>query len=232
MKKLFTLTIFCVCCYPTFSQIGFSTPLYTGKDAKLIDINWGAEIQLFIPLSFPIKIKDSIKTFVLFQPAIKWDWYNFDKNLIIDRQNGFTSFIEDTDVNHTYKNKFLKTSSMMQSSSFCMPVNLLLRTKKLKHFLFAPGFYVEYLIGGKFKRRYNDGSQQFIINKFKDDKDFYGFQRFQYGLCGHITYKFITVYGIYSLTSLFKPTEGIDARKYTVGIWFNFFWKKHGLKPY
>jgi hypothetical protein len=232
MQRLTTLII---CCFylPALSQIGISTPLYKGKDADLIAPSWGGQIQVFIPVPFPVKIKDTTRAYLVFQPAMKWDWYNFKKNLVIERQNGFTSFAEDPDINHNYSTKAFTTTSMMQSSTFYMPVNLFLWTKKLKGVLFAPGAYAEYLVGGKFKRKFSDnGSPAYIKDKYKDNPDFFGFQRFQFGLCGHVSYKFITVYGLYSLTPLFKPGEGIDVYKYNIGIWVNFFWKRKYLKPY
>lgn len=232
MRKLFCLTILCVFSFSAFSQFGLSSPLYAGKDAKLINASWGAEIPLFCPFYIPLKVKDSTRISILIQPTIKFEWYNFNKNLIVDRQNSYTSFSEDIDIHHSYKKKFLKTSSMMQSTSFILPINLLFKSKKL-NITFAPGIFVGYLISGKFKRKYEDnGSPVELSNRFRDDKDFYGFQRLQYGICGHITYKFVTVYGIYSLTTLFKPSNGINVRRSEVGIWLNLFWKKHDLKPY
>jgi len=195
MKRLIILIVFCVYYFPIFSQVGLSTPLYKGKDADLIEFNWAAQIQTFLPILFPIKVKDTAIAYIYFQPAMKWELYNFKKNLIVERQNGFTSFTEDSNISHTYKNRFLKSTSMMQSTSFYMPVNVLIWSKKLKGVLIAPGFYFEYLIGGKFERGYTvNDTRLFIEDKYRDDSDFYGFQRFQYGLCGHISYKFITVY--------------------------------------
>lgn len=233
MKKIFCLTVLCVFTFSAFSQFGLSSPFYTGRDAKLINASWFAEIPLSIPFYVPLKLKDSTRRIsFLFQPTVKFDWYNFNKNLTVDRQNGYTSFIEDSDINHSYKKKFLKTSSMIQSTSFNLPITLVFRSKKLKT-TFAPGIFVGYLIRGKFKRKYDDnGSPIEITNRFNSDKDFYGFQRLQYGFCGYISYKFVTVYGIYSLTTLFKPTNGIYARRSEVGILINLFWKKHDLKPY
>lgn len=217
----------------SFSQIGFSTPSFTGKDAKAFKVKWLAELRAGFPIGFPLKItKLKQKPILLFEPSIKWTWYNFKNNYVVSREGSSTLFTPDTVPTHIYNNKLFKTTSMIQQTSFYLPVNIVIRPKNMKGFSFAPGFYVEYLLAGKFKRKYTDGSAQSVSNKFSGDKDFYGFQRFQYGPCAHISYKFATIYGVYSLTPLFLKSQGPELRKYNVGIWFNFFWKKYDLKPY
>tara|TARA_Y100000589_G_scaffold187124_1_gene177213 strand:- start:60344 stop:61042 length:699 start_codon:yes stop_codon:yes gene_type:complete len=232
MSRFLFLIIF-FAYFQGFSQFGVSTPLFKGKDAELLQHKWYAQMQFFLPYEIPIKHKDNILTFVSIQPSIKWQWYNFKKNLVVYRDNNKTVFQEDADLSHIYRDKCLKATSMMQTTSLYMPVELLLWTKKVDYLFFAPGFYVEYITGGKFKSRYSEnGISHFIKKDFKKDPGFYGFKRFQYGVCGQIRYKFITVYGIISLTPLFKPNQGVDIRKYNLGILLNFFWKSHSIKPY
>jgi len=217
----------------SFSQIGFSTPSFSGKDARAFKLKWLAELRAGLPLGFPLKInKFKQKPILVFEPSVKWAWYNFKNNYVVSSENSVTLFTPDTIPTHIYNNKLFKTTSMMQQTSFYLPINIVLKPKNMKGFSFAPGFYVEYLLAGKFKRKYNDGSAQSLSNKFSGDKDFYSFQRFQYGPCGHASYKFVTIYGVYSLTPVFIKNRGPELKKYSVGIWFNFFWKKHSLKPY
>lgn len=224
-RSIILIVVYLTFVIQSFAQIGLSTSMFKGKDAKLIESNWSTESRLFIPVGFPIKIKDSTKAFILFRPTIRMEWYNFENNLIVNRQNGYSTFLMDTEANHIYEDKFLKKSSVMNSSSFFMPINVLLELEKSKSLLIAPGFYLEYLMGGKFIRKYDDGSPKLVINKFKDDIDYYGFQRFQYGLNVYISYKFIAINGTYSFTNLFKPSEGIVASRTNIGFIINLYWK-------
>lgn len=236
MKEKLTVTFifFIFFCHSVFPQIGITTPFYRGKDSDLLKFNWASKIHLFYPIFHYTNVKDTsgIHPIFLFQPAINWEWYNFEKNLIISRHNGKTNIIEDPDFNHDYKNNSIfRTTSLMQTTALYMPVNVIFVHKKLKGFTVAPGLFVEYLIGGKFKRKYSsNGTSILVKEKFREEHDYYGFQRFQYGLCGHISYRYVTIYGIYSMMPLFKPTENIDVNRFNVGILFNLLGTY--MKPY
>ena len=226
MKKFVVAAIFLALSFSAHSQFGISSPLYTGKDAKIFKMRWGTELNLFIPLHRNIDLGKNLKLHITFHPGITWSWYDFRSDLIVERQNNFTSFVADSDGTHLYHHGFLRTSSLMHTSAAGMPVKFNLRLKKY-HLTFAPGFFVEYLTGGKFKRKFSEnGSSKKVISKFSDDFGYYGFNRFQYGVSMSISYRFLTVYGTYYLANLFKSNEGIDVRRYDIGISFSFLLPK------
>lgn len=221
-----------------FAQFGFATPSYGGKDKELFKLKVSVQLQTFLPLTFLLNSKESLHRSkanwptiykLQFRPGIKWDWYYFNDYMVASRDNGYTTLVEATEPRTLTK----KCSSMMQSTNFFMPVSLLITPKGMGHITIAPGFYVEYLSGGKFQRKYHINQDVYAYKvKFKSDEDFFGFQRFQYGPCAYFSYKFVTVYGMVSMRELFKPQEGPEVRKYNVGIWFNLFWKTTKLIPF
>lgn len=231
--KLYFLFLFILFNNPFYSQIGVSRIRYTGKDSKIMDLNWGCELKLVLPFGIPINLKDTSKFFMFCQPSLKFQWYNFRNNLIVSREDGHTKFTTDNNTNHLYLDKFLKPSSLMQLNYLSLPFNVPIRSKKIKHLKFTPGFYFEYLIGGKFRRDFSEnGAFQSIESKLKEDKEFYSFKRLQFGICAQMSYKFITVYSKYSFTPLFKKNQNIDINNYEVGLWINFYWKKFELKAF
>lgn len=230
--KAYLLFLLLLCNNIFYSQIGISRVRYSGKDSKIMDFNWASEVKILLPLGIPINLKDSSKFFMLCQPSLKFQWYNFKNNLIISKEGAYTTFTEDDINTHLYPHKFLKPSSLMKLNYLSIPFSIPIRFKKIKYLKFSPGCYVEYLIGGKLRRDFSEnGFNQSIESKLKEDKEFYGFKRLQFGVCAQMSYKFITVYSKYSLTPLFKKNQSIDIRNYEVGLWINFYWKKFEIKP-
>lgn len=208
------------------AQFGWSSPIYTGTDSDLIKRDWSSETSFAFTKTFKIKKDDKVKYKIRIRPGFNIDWYNFEENLLVRRSNNFTDFIIDNQPLHTYKSFFIfRTTSLMKRNSLQLPVNFYFKAKKTKYVVFAPGFYVEYLIGGKFKRKFrDDGKRTVIESKYKYEDDFYGFQRFQIGLSGHLDFKFLTLYGAYALTPTFKKDQGIEVRRYIVGVYINLFY--------
>jgi hypothetical protein len=231
MKKLTSLAYFVLIHHFSFCQFGISTPKFTGKDADQMKLSWSLQVSLTTGIPISLNKKKANNVFLVIRPGVKFNWMDFNENNIIERQNGYTNFVKDVNINHKYNNGFLKTSSQMRSSVLSLPINLAIKIKNVKNLTIAPGIFTNYLIGGHFKRKYTDNNgHQSITNRFKNNQDYYGLQRLQYGICGHIRYKYIIVYGVFPLTTLFKENQGIEVRQSEVGVVFNIFWKK--LMPF
>lgn len=210
------------------AQIGISSGKFMGAGAGTLKASHYFQVSAFIPsIQFKLKTGKNVHVRMALRPSFKWMWYNFKNNLVVSRDSNFTSFIPDPNPDHVYSRRFLKKSSMMRASSFFVPLTFPFISKKLKYFVFSPGIWAEYILGGKFSRKYTDrGTPVSLGTKFKDGEGFYGLRRFQFGLCGSIQYKFFTVYSSYSLVPLFLKDQGPDIRKFETGILLNFFWKK------
>lgn len=229
------LIIFVSCIhFISIGQIGFSAPIFRGPDKDIIASNWGLIAEGSVPIIRTINRRDTSKWLgIVFQPSFKHETINFKNNLIVEKNNGQITFTPDSDLSHIYKKGFLKTSSMMQINSFYMPIEVWLIHQKLPNIQFSPSIYVEYIVGGQFKRKFSTTTgQEKIKTKFRSDSDYFGLNRFQFGLCAHISYKFLTVYGVYSLQPIFKPDQNINVSRYNFGVWINFFYKRWRLKPY
>lgn len=234
MYKVLLSLLLCHLCFSSNGQIGFSTPIFRGPDKDTIASNWGITAEVSFPFAKKINLKDTSKSVIIvFQPSLRFESLNFEENLIVEKNNDLISFIPDSDASHIYKKGFLRTSSMMQTTSFHMPIEIWLEHKKLPGVRFAPGFYIEYILGGQFKQKFSSvNGEEKYKTKFKSDSDYFGLNRFQFGPCAHISYKFLTIYGIYSLQSMFKANQNINVSRYNFGIWVNFFYKRRRLKPY
>jgi len=214
----------------SFAQVGLSTPVLWGKDAKTMKLNATGEAQLYFP--FYLMPDTSKRMFVMIQPAIKWSAYYFKHPLIAVCKEGKTSFVMDEDPTHIYTNKWLNNSNSMKLTQLYMPVNLLIGFKNTPSLYIAPGLFAEYMTGGKFKRVYNDGTNHTIKNHYRDEPGFYGFNRFNGGVCAFVAYKFIMVYGVHSLRPMFKNGQGPDVQKTVVGLLINIDWENQMLKPF
>lgn len=212
-------------------QIGVSTGKFTGADATLVRPGYYFQLSAFIPsLQFRLRSFRGSNMRLEVRPSFKWVWYNFKNDLVVSRDTNFTAFVPDPDPGHVYQHGFLKKSSMMKSSSFFVPVTFPLVTKNSRYFIFSPGIWAEYLLGGSFSRKFSsNGSPATATARFKDGQGFYGFRRFQYGVCASVQYKLITVYSVYSLVPLFKKDQSLHLQKFEAGLLLNFFWKKAPL---
>lgn len=206
--------------FAAFSQITLSYPVFKGKNANLMKAKW--ETSAFIGFPVPIYLtKDSSdsKFFLCLVPSVHISTVSFSKNLVVKRENGFTSFSVDSDKSHHYKSGFFKMNSLMSTSSFSLPIEFWFRTPTKPNIVLGGGFYVEYLLGGRFVNNYNDSiGKQSIISKFKSNDEFYGFNRFQYGISLRLMIGMVRIYGVYSLAPLFKENQGIDVQKAGIGI--------------
>lgn len=210
-----------------FAQFGFSSPIYTGPDKDLMENEWSSNFDLFFSREIVLKDTSSKYISLIIEPGLKWEWYNFKKDIIVNRFNNYTDFIIDENPNHTYRSGLIfRTTSLMQTSSFQVPISLYLKPKGDRSIILSPGIYLEYIYGGKFKRRYkNNGNKVIVKSKFEDEINFYGLNRFQFGFRGQISWRFMTFYGGFALTKLFKQNQGIDTRRYIAGVYFNLFWR-------
>lgn len=227
MKKIAGILSLLFIAHLTYCQIGISSPKFTGKDAEQMKLYWSLQINLSTGIPISLNKKKSDNLFVFIRPSIKFNWFDFKENNIVVRQNGYTSFINDANTNHKYNNSLFKTSSQMRSTVLALPVDLTIKIRNIKNLTISPGLYASYIIGGHFKRKYtDDNGNQSVTERFKNNPDYYGLQRLQYGLCGHIRYKYVVVYGIFPLTLVFKQNQGIEVKQFEVGVMFNMFWKK------
>lgn len=210
----------------SYGQIGISSPGYGGDDADIFNSNWGAICNVGgpIPLSLMF-MKDTTlpKPFIVIYPSIRIEWLNFKDNFIVERRDGKTSFTPDSDITHVYKNGFLRTTSMMKTTSFFLPIEFWFWSKKRPNLILSPGLYVNVVLGGRFINKYtSSNTKEKEITKFKSNPDFFGFNRFQFGPCAQIHYRFISIYGSYSLLPVFKKDQGINITQYSLGINFRF----------
>lgn len=98
--------------------------------------------------------------------------------------------------------------------------------KKTKNCLYSPGIWLEYILGGNFSRKfYVEGIAQNVKSKFRADDNFYNLNRFQYGVCGNFTYKFISVSTMYSFVQLFNNNSNVSVNKFETSIYFDIFGK-------
>ncbi len=206
--------------FSAFGQVGFSYPIFKGKDADLMKAKW--ETSAFIGFPVPIYLRkdnSDSKFFVCLVPTLHISSVSFSNNLVVKRENDFTSFSVDSDKSHQYKKGFFNENSLMISTSFCLPVELWFRSPAKPTMVFGGGFYMEYLLGGRFVNNYkNSDGKQSIISKFKSNDDFYGFNRFQYGISLRLMMGMVSMYGVYSLAPLFKENQGVDVQKAGIGI--------------
>jgi len=200
-----------------------------GKLEEPLQIKSGYGIAPFVPIKIELN-KDSTKfktSSLLIEPGINLIRYVF-KNKIIPNNDGNTlSFSEDTNPNNKYNNNIFSPSSAIQFTAVSGRIFYNHKFKKLKNLQFSAGIHGQYILGGSFLRKFTSNENKVKMKyKFKEDEQYYYFNRLQYGLIAGASYKWLTLFGSYSFTTLFKQDKGPDFRMYHFGFFLNFFWKK------
>lgn len=228
MKQVFTLITFIFCSHILIAQIGIiTTGLNQLEDPLQVKSGYG--IAPFIPIQIELN-KDSTKSntsIIHFEPGFSFTRFNFKNKLIPSSDGNELSFSQDNNPNNTYNNNLFSSASAFQISSIS---GRIIYSYRIKSFKLSAGIHGKYIIGGSFLRKFrSNGNKIKTKYKFKDDPEYYYFNRFQYGLLLGASYKWLTIYGSYNLSTLIEEGKGPTLRMYHFGVFLNFFWKKMGL---
>ena len=223
MKTIQILTILFIIASSANAQIAVSHLQFVGNDAEQLQTKWGIDLPIYLPVvGIPFGKKDSANAGISLAPGIRWTWANFEKNLIAKRKSQQTYFIEDPDPNHQYRSQFYRSSSFLQTTNLSLGLLLQWYPEKPSFSLVA-GVYADYLIGGKFKRTYKeDGQRVRKKDKLKDEGDFYGLRRWNYGVVVNFAYNRVMLYGRYALSPLFESDQSIDIHELSIGVGYMF----------
>lgn len=229
-KASFALLTGILICFASYGQIGIGTGLFRGRDANQVQGVSAFDIRIYLPGGSRIfSSSDSLNLKAIPVPSFRYFIYNFKDNMVVDRQNSYTTFRVDSNQNHFYKTEKWNSRSSMRFSSIYLPIYFVSQPKKVRGLIIAPSLTLEYLVGGNFTRHYYDNNLEYTISDRYKHNAYYGMQRFQYGVGLLVNYKFLSLTGNYSITSIFKPNEGIDIHRFEVFLSLNFFWKSYPL---
>ena len=198
--------------------VGIGSLGFSGKDKQEVKLSGAMRIGIEFPLIQPIIVSESVGGFLVVKPGITWEKLHFEDNLIAV-QGIRTSFIEDLDQSHQYKNNIFTCKTSMQSSSLNLPVEVYMPIHKKARILGSIGGFVNFKLDGKFKNRYYvDGEKQVDKTSFNLKENPYHINRWQYGVSASISYKAFTVYTKYHITPYFKHDKGPEIHMVEFGL--------------
>lgn len=207
------------------AQIGIFSSTYTGTDRNLFQLSSIIQLRAPIPLGLNQEFEGKKTSKLLTaQFYFSWKWQNFKKNVVFERQDDQTIAFEDPNPDHQYRPALFKTRSQMQTTHLTMQL-FVLEGFNIGKVHLRPTYFVNYLIGGKFKRRYFVDDKKVIVKtKFKDDPQLFGLERVQHGV-GFSAYRGpFELYTRYHFKELFSPNQGIQVRRFETGLIFNWWY--------
>lgn len=199
-----------------FAQLGLSgSQVYLfGQDREALGKVSAFQGEVFYAFAIPGVKSDTVpRNHITISPAYQYHYIGFANNVAVNRSGGLTSFQELSEPDVEYRRSNLYAWGLQ------LRTQLNLENKEGNGYAaYRPGFYANDLISGRFKRRYDVGSERKRLrSSLSKDNDFYGLKRLQIGHFGTFNMGLVSLWYGVSFTPLFVSGNGPMVRELRFG---------------